>query len=593
MARALRVLAALSLLLPAHCAALQSSFQASIAGLLQVGANPFGATPSAGAQTRLLAKHAHAKLLAKPSLLTTAKPAPIVALQLGTDHPELTAINEHLDSILAQLALQDQQDTTLLNAKTTNHTAAVAQTRQANASLADKVATHDSAATVCTNKRNSAINDEEPHRVAAMDCDNELKHLQAMEQALSDLTSVGQSPLAAGGFLQKNSFLELASKIKSVPADDKATLVNLLGTDYGQDTRSVEVAIANLKTKILAKKKAAEDAIAAIKTSQQEACDAADAAASEVVVYELRQAAALTLEQATGDDLMTTTSMVAASRQETTALRTTIAEIKAKLQDLANVPSTSALQKLPSSMLQMHMAQFSDAVEAIKTMLRAIDTRIETERATEIGAKTAKHGAWNAAKEAYESFVEDAAVQSSTLSTLSTRLAELTGTKDQAKSALDDEKLSQVREKAMFEELRVLLGGLASQGSEANALATSQTKEMIALAVGAERSHADLIQRFETLLHTLETEMLEKKTAMQMAYDAHAANHATLTASHADQQTKSNDADAAKQEAKTSMETALLEYDTAAETLDANNELRASEQDLVRTLLAMVDQLKA
>jgi len=592
MARALRVLAALSLLLPAHCAALQSSFQASIAGLLQVGANPFGATPSAGAQTRLLAKHAHAKLLAKPSLLTTAKPAPIVALQLGTDHPELTAINEHLDSILAQLALQDQQDTTLLNAKTTNHTAAVAVTRQANASLADKVATHDSAATVCTNKRNSARNDKEPHAVAAMDCDNELAHLQTMEQALSDLTLVGQSSMA-GGFLQKNSFLELASKIKSVPADDKATLVNLLGTDYGQDTRSVEVAIANLKTKILAKQKAAEDAIAAIETSQQEACDAADAAASEVVVYELRQAAALTLEQATGDDLMTTTSMVAASRQETTALRTTIAEIKAKLQDLANVPSTSALQKLPSSMLQMHMAQFSDAVEAIKTMLRAIDTRIETERATEIGAKTAKHGAWNAAKEAYESFVEDAAVQSSTLSTLSTRLAELTGTKDQAKSALDDEKLSQVREKAMFEELRVLLGGLASQGSEANALATGQTKEMIALAVGAERSHADLIQRFETLLHTLETEMLEKKNAMQTAYDAHAANPATLAASHTDQQTKSNDADAAKQEAKTSMETALLEYDTAAETLDANNELRVREQDLVRTLLAMVDQLKA
>ena len=30
-----------------------------------------------------------------------------------------------------------------------------------------------------------------------------------------------------------------------------------------------------------------------------------------------------------------------------------------------------------------------------------------------------------------------------------------------------------------------------------------------------------------------------------------------------------------------------------AETLDANNELRVREQDLVRTLLAMVDQLKA
>jgi hypothetical protein len=41
------------------------------------------------------------------------------------------------------------------------------------------------------------------------------------------------------------------------------------------------------------------------------------------------------------------------------------------------------------------------------------------------------------------------------------------------------------------------------------------------------------------------------------------------------------------------MEAALLEFDTAAMSLDDNNKLRDREQELIRALLTMLDQLHA
>ena len=581
MARAVFVLSALSLLLPAHAAGLQHSFRSSIMGLLQVNGNPFGAAPRAGAESRLLANKAAAK--------ARAKPAAVFDLQLGADHPELTAINHYLDNILAELDLQDQQDTALLITKTSNHTDAVTVTRQANASLAQKETESTAAVTVCHDKMAARTTDARPLVEDVEACNLELMHLEKMDAALRELTAV----IPIDETLGFSGFLQLANQIKSVPAQDKASFINLLGRDYGSDTQNVRDAIGNLKTKIVTRKTAAQEALLNIDRTEKETCATADAAASQVVIYKMRQAQALTQEQATSDDLMTTTSMITASRQETHQLRTTINDIKAKIQDLANVPATSALQKMPSSMLQMHMAKFSDTVEAIKTMLRAMDTRVENQRAAEMKSKNEKRDAWSAAKDNYNELDINAVVQSSNLTTLSTRLSELTGTKTEAKALLDDEITSQLRETTLFNQLKLLLDNLSSQGSESNALATHPTKEMLALAMGAERNHEDLITRFNSLIRALEAEMEQKKTRMQSEYDRHLAEHTQLATSH-DVQTKVTEkAHVSEQEAKTLMEAALLEFDTAATSLDDNNKIRDREQELIRALLTMVDELHA
>jgi hypothetical protein len=244
-------------------------------------------------------------------------------------------------------------------------------------------------------------------------------------------------------------------------------------------------------------------------------------------------------------------------------------------------------------MLQMHMAKFSDTIEAIKTMLRAIDTRVENQRAAEISSKNDKRDAWLAARDNYNELDIDVAVQSGNLTILSTRLAELTGTKTQAKALLDDEIESQLRETNLFNHLKLLLDNLASQGSESNTLATHPTKEMLALAMGAERNHEDLITKFNSLIHTLEVEMEQKKIRMQSEYDRHLTEHTQLVTSHDAQKTVSEKATAAAQEANTLMEAALLEFDTAAMSLDDNNKLRDREQELIRALLTMLDQLHA
>jgi hypothetical protein len=87
--------------------------------------------------------------------------------------------------------------------------------------------------------------------------------------------------------------------------------------------------------------------------------------------------------------------------------------------------------------------------------------------------------------------------------------------------------------------------------------------------------------------------MEQKKSRMQSEYDRHLAEHTQLATSH-DVQTKVTEkAHVSEQEAKTLMEAALLEFDTAATSLDDNNKIRDREQELIRALLTMVDELHA
>ena len=387
----------------------------------------------------------------------------------------------------------------------------------------------------------------------------------------------------------------LADKVTSASTEDKALFknVNLLGRDYGEDSDAVTRAVLNLKAKILAKKATAQAAIAEIEKSVADSCAAADAAAGTVVLWENKQSTAMRSEGAAQEDLATTAGMVRVSNQEVVAIRTAITNIKTKIQELADIPATSALQKLPASMLQMHMSQFENIVDDIKALLTTIDARLDAEKVTEMDEKEAKRVAWNAAVEAFALLEGEAAVQSSTLSTLAGRVAEAAGTKDEAKRVLDDEILSQEREKATFNMLRNLLTELEQQGSAANALATHSSSALLALAVGAERSHADVVERVQTLLTSLEAEMVTKRSQLQTAYDNYLAQHTNLSAQHGTQSTESSAAAAAKEEARLAKQAAWLEYQTARDTHNANNAIRLQERNLIFRLTEMLDALAA
>ena len=92
----------------------------------------------------------------------------------------------------------------------------------------------------------------------------------------------------------------LADKVTSASTEDKALFknVNLLGRDYGEDSDAVTRAVLNLKAKILAKKAAAQAAIAEIEKSVADSCAAADVAAGAVVLWENKQSTAMRSEGA-------------------------------------------------------------------------------------------------------------------------------------------------------------------------------------------------------------------------------------------------------------------------------------------------------
>ena len=385
----------------------------------------------------------------------------------------------------------------------------------------------------------------------------------------------------------------LADKITSVSAVDKAPLksANLIGTHYGQDSDNLEAAIANLETKIKAKQEAAQAEIAAIIKGKDDACAIADAKQNDVVLWTTKQTEAMVAEQAKLEDLAEATAMVTASKEETAALRAAVAEIKTKIEELAGLPASSALQTMPKSMLQMHMTKFEDIVEVIKTKLNELHARIDTEAAAEESAKTAKKAAWDAAAASHSAFSEAAAVQSASLTTAATRLAEALGEKNTAKAALDDETESQLRESAMFTQLRALLADLESPGTQTNELATQHSQAMLALAMGAQRSHEDTIKRFNDLLTALEAEMVQKKSELQAIHDEKVATHSAREATHTSQLAAHEEANTAKIEAQSAMEAKMLEYETAVETLNSNNVLRGQEKELITKLLALVDAL--
>ena len=396
--------------------------------------------------------------------------------------------------------------------------------------------------------------------------------------------------------LQKTSrtlISSLAEKITSASAEAKAPFMNLnlLGGQYGS-TETLNTAMQALEGEINAKKEDSQNKIAVFDHTKNEVCNAADVAASQVVVWIHRQDEALVQQAARAADFMATKAMVESSRELTQSLRASITTIKAKIQELADIPATAAIQKMPASMLQVHMARFGDIVESIKALLHQLDARIVSEASTEIATTQTKHDAWQTAEGHFKSLEENYAVQSSSSVVLVTHLANMLGTKNEALTALDDEIESQLRETKLFNELRALLSTLAGQGSVASELATHpSTKTMLALAVGAERSHEDLVKRFETLISALESEAAEKKAQLQAAYDTYLDTYTTLSAKNIAQENVASAADAAKEIARGDMEGALAAYQTAQSTLAANTVHRQAEQALLSSLLTMVDGL--
>lgn len=241
----------------------------------------------------------------------------------------------------------------------------------------------------------------------------------------------------------------------------------------------------------------------------------------------------------------------------------------------------------------MRMGNFEDIVESIKTLLRNIHTRIDTEAAAETSAKQVKLDIFEAAQTEFYAQDEILVVLSSNSTTIANRLAAAQGSKDAAKAALDEETAHQLHETTMFNEMRTLLTTLAGQGAEASALATAPSKAMLALALGAERSHEDLITRFEDLIATLEREMQSKRSQLQVTYDGHFHDWQVLTQAHADHQETLDEAQSARDQMRLHMMQADVQYVSASSRLDANNLVRQSERDLITRLLELVDELKA
>jgi len=396
--------------------------------------------------------------------------------------------------------------------------------------------------------------------------------------------------------LQKTSLTlisSLAEKITSASAKAKAPFMNLnlLGGHY-PSTDALNAAMEALEADIKSKKLDAQNKIALFTQTKNDACTATDVAESQVVLWKYRQDEALVQQAARAADLMATKAMVESSRELTQSLRASITTIKAKIQELALIPATAAIQAMPDSMLQVHIARFGDIVESIKALLNQINARILLEASTEIATTQTKHNAWQTADDYFKSLQENYAVQSSSSVALGTHLANTLGTKSEALRVLEDEIQSQLRETKLFNELRALLSILAGQGSVASELATHpSTKAMLALAVGAERSHEDFVTRFETLISALEIEAAKKKQQLQDAYDSFLAAYTTLSATNTAQENVASAADDAKKIAKGNMEGALAALLTAQSTLAANTLLRQAEQALISSLLTMVDGL--
>jgi hypothetical protein len=403
----------------------------------------------------------------------------------------------------------------------------------------------------------------------------------------------------AGDLLQtgaQNLYIQeissLADKISSATDEDKAPFktLTLLGRDYFPETGNLHKALDELDNKINVRKISAQAKIDEIGKTLTHVCKLADEARIQVVTWESKESVASIDEEAAKAGLDANTMLVNKSKQENNEIRTTINTIKTKIQELAEIPTTKALQTLPASMLQLHMSKFEDIVESIKTLLHNIEARLDQDELAESNTKKGLRDAWDSESNAQNGMAETCAVQSSTLATLNVRLADTTGSKDTAERARDDEIQSQIREKAMLSQLRVLLSNLAATSTESNALSTHSSQAMLALAMA--RNHEDVIKDFEALIDKLEAEMDRKKAELEAEYNKYLDKFTPLKLDVEKAEFDSSKADADKQASKERVAAALAAYEAASSKLDANNDLRGKQRAILAHLLVQIEALK-
>jgi len=403
----------------------------------------------------------------------------------------------------------------------------------------------------------------------------------------------------AGDLLQtgaQNLYIQeissLADKISSATDEDKAPFktLTLLGRDYFPETGNLNKALDELDNKINVRKNSAQAKIDEIGNTLEQVCKFADEARIKVVQWESKESVASIDEEAAKADLDANTILVNKSKQENNAIRTSINAIKAKIQELAEIPATNALQTLPASMLQLHMSKFEDIVESIKTLLHNIEARLDQDELAESNTKKGLRDAWDSESKAQHGMAETCAVQSSTLATLNVRLADVTGSKDTAERARDDEIQSQIREKAMLSQLRVLLSNLAASGTESNALSTHSSQAMLALAMG--RNHEDVVKGFEALINKLEAEMDRKKAEVEAEYNKYLHMFTPLKVDVEKAGFDSSKADAGIQASKERVAAALAAYEASSSKLDANNDVRGKQRAVIAHLLVQIEALK-
>ena len=492
----------------------------------------------------------------------------LAALSLGRDHAELDAITTLINQIIAELAAQESDDSTLIAGKQTNLTALETSSLAANATHDQSVQALAAATESLDDKRRqleAAQNDELEN--AAL-CATELQYVTKMEEALSGLHGVGAD----------SALLQLSQRLD---------VENLLGRPYADQSTAVQDGIDRLREKIDAKTHAYAATVRAREDARADA-DASRLAAAETELRDqLRRREAGVRVDAGRAELAEARRVAAASHAGAEEVRAVLSELSAKLAELRAEPETNLATGAGGVA--------GGAAEAIADLLNELENKIDGEAAAQSAAKQAKYDAWVALRTTLSEASEDASVSSATLSEVGGHVDVAEVKLEAARRAQEDEGAAQEKERSFLSQLRALLAGLAGeqQWVATPAAAPTQRGALLALGLGAQRGHAAFTAQFDTLLAQMESAMRAEASLLQQKLELAQRNLDALRATYSERAEEAGAATLSHAHATSAAEEAEAAYETARTALAAADARRAREKAHIEQLRAIVARLRA
>mmetsp|Transcript_45408 Transcript_45408/g.108359 ORF Transcript_45408/g.108359 Transcript_45408/m.108359 type:complete len:559 (+) Transcript_45408:67-1743(+) len=509
----------------------------------------------------------HASALKSKALQT-------LSLSLGRDHSEIGSIEALVTSILNELTAQDTADAALVVTKQGDVTTTIAQSTTANATHDASVVALATASGALQGKKDAlataqtqAINNE------AL-CDTELDYVTTMQSALSSLHGVG----ADSALIQLSKRLEVS---------------NLIGRAYADQSATVQSGISALKLKIEAKKSTYEAAV----TAKQETLNAEqlvwDQASGIEVRDAMRRFAAMISMTTARADLAAAIVLTATSHASVEEVRAVLATLTAKLAELKAEPDATTAIAMGTKMGAV--GGVSDLAKAIDEIITSIVNKLDVEQLAETTAKNAKYTARTSLLGAKIAPAEAATVASATLSNVGSQVSSVKATRDAALAAKLEEQTAQTIEKNLVAELRSLMAAIMSSSDTTTSIGLGANKMqanlITALGLGVERSHADFVDAFETLIKTMENNMLTAMNKVLATLALAETELANVEGEFVAKTASSSEATVASQAAISAYEVAQQEFDTAGANLDANNLLRQREKAHLAQLRTIIANL--